>query len=323
MTDVSGRIAELHTLRDWLRHAVSRFNEAGLVYGHGTDCALDEAAFMILATLHLDLDTLDPWLDARLTISERKLLDAVIDARVATRKPAPYLVGLAEIRGRRFQVDERTIVPRSFIGELLCDRMDEGDEHFPPLPLTRPVARILDLCTGGGSLAVLSAQAFPEARVDAADISPAALEVAAKNVAAHGLEGRIELITSDLFSGLSDRRYDLILSNPPYVTDAAIAAFPPEHRAEPVLAHRGGADGLDIVRRILREAGRHLEPHGQIVVEIGDARDALDADYPALPFVWLETAISSGEVFALPAAALRSKRNEGSTAAKQARPAKG
>lgn len=305
MTTSSERIAELQTLRDWLRHAVSRFNAAGLAYGHGTDCALDEAAFMILASLHLDLDTLDPWLEARLTLAERSRLDALIEARVTTRKPAPYLVGVAAIRGRRFHVDERTIVPRSFLGELLCDRMDEGDEGFPPLPLAAPVTRILDLCTGGGSLAILAAEAFPEAEVDAVDVSAGALEVATRNVAAHGLENRVHLIVGDLFSGLGEQRYDLILSNPPYVTDAAMAAFPPEHRAEPPLAHCGGADGLDLVRRILEAAGRHLEPNGQIVVEIGQAREALEAAYPELAFLWLETATSEGEVFALPASALQ------------------
>lgn len=310
--DPNGRAADLHTIRDWLRYAVSRFNEAGLVYGHGTDCALDEAAFIILATLHLELDTLEPWLDARLTTSERARLDAVIEARVATRKPAPYLVGVACIRGRRFSVDERTIVPRSFIGELICDHMDDGTSEFPPLPVAVPPARILDLCTGGGSLAILLGLAFPEAQVDAADLSSGALEVARSNVAAHGLEARVRLIESDLFAALGDTRYDLIISNPPYVTDAAVAAFPPEHRAEPVLAHRGGPDGLDLVRRIVDAAGAHLTPDGQIVVEVGSGQPALVAAYPSLPFLWLDTAISSGEVFALPASALQGGGKRGS-----------
>lgn len=304
-TDGCGRLSELHTIRDWLRYSVSRFNAAGLAYGHGTDCALDEAAFLILATLHLDLDRLEPWLDARLTTAERAQLDAVIEARIATRKPAPYLVGIACIRGRRFVVDERTIVPRSFIGELICDYMDDGAPDFPPLTLAEPPVRILDLCTGGGSLAILAALAFPEAQVDAADLSATALEVARTNVAAFGLETRIRIVESDLFAVLGDARYDLIISNPPYVTDAAVAAFPPEHQAEPVLAHRGGPDGLTLVRRILESAGAHLAPNGQLIVEIGAAQPALVAAYPALPFVWLDTAISSGEVFALPAADLQ------------------
>jgi ribosomal protein L3 glutamine methyltransferase len=183
--------------------------------------------------------------------------------------------------------------------------MDEGELHFPPLPSDTPVRHVLDLCTGGGSLAILAALAYPEATVDAVDISPAALALAGDNVADYGLGDRIRLIEGDLFSPLGDRRYDLILSNPPYVTDAGVAAFPPEHRAEPELAHRAGSDGLDLVRRILAGAGRHLEPEGQIVIEVGQAGNALRASFPDLPFVWIETATSSGEVVALPASALQ------------------
>ncbi len=306
MSKCAGRLAELITVRDWLRYAVSRFNAAQLAYGHGTDRALDEAAFLILASLSLDVAELDPWLDARLTTPERKRLDDLIEARIATRKPAPYLVGVAYVRGRRFRVDERAIVPRSFVAELLCDRMDEGDEHFPPLPLGAPPSRILDLCTGGGSLAILAALAFPEASVDAVDLSAQALALARDNVADYGLGDRVRLLEGDLFAPLGDAKYDLIISNPPYVTDAAVASFPPEHRAEPELAHRGGADGLDIVRRVLAEAGRHLTPTGQIVVEVGQAGPALIKSYPDLPFVWLETATSTGEVAAIPASALQS-----------------
>jgi ribosomal protein L3 glutamine methyltransferase len=167
-----------------------------------------------------------------------------------------------------------------------------------------PARSVLDLCTGGGSLAILAALAFPDAVVDAVDLSPAALALAAENVAAYGLEGNVRLIQGDLFAPLAGRRYDLILSNPPYVTDAAMAAFPPEHKAEPVLAHAGGPDGLAIVRRILAEAGRHLAPGGQLVVEVGDGRAALEADRPDLPFAWIETATAKDEVFALPAEAL-------------------
>jgi ribosomal protein L3 glutamine methyltransferase len=304
MTGPRHHLEELVTLRDWLRYAVSRFNRAGLAYGHGTERALDEAAFIILVALELAPDELDPWLEARITRPERERIDGLIEARVATRKPAAYLVGVAYIRGRRFRCDERAIVPRSFIGELLCDRMDESPEHFPPLARRGPARSVLDLCTGGGSLAILAALAFPDAVVDAVDLSPAALALAAENVAAYGLEGNVRLIQGDLFAPLAGRRYDLILSNPPYVTDAAMAAFPPEHKAEPVLAHAGGPDGLAIVRRILAEAGRHLAPGGQLVVEVGDGRAALEADRPDLPFAWIETATAKDEVFALPAEAL-------------------
>ncbi|MDX2158060.1 MAG: 50S ribosomal protein L3 N(5)-glutamine methyltransferase [Hyphomicrobiaceae bacterium] len=305
MTESAGRLAELATLRDWLRFAVSRFNRAGLVYGHGTERALDEAAFIVLATLDLDPDDLDPWLDARLTPSERARLDAVIEARVATRRPAPYLVGRAYIRGHRFKCDPRAIVPRSFIGELLCDVLEEGPTHAPAFAVEAPPARILDLCTGGGSLAILAAMAFSGAVVDAVDISSEALALAAENVAAYGLGDRVRLIEGDLFGGLAEGRYDLIISNPPYVTDASVAAFPPEHRAEPVLAHAGGPDGLDIVRRILAEAGSHLEPHGRLVVEVGAGRNAVSASFPDLPFAWIDTTTATGEVLALPAASLQ------------------
>ena len=304
MTGTDDRLAALVTIRDWLRYAVSRFNAAGLVYGHGTERTLDEAAFIILAALDLDVAELDPWLDARLTTPERQLLAGLIDARITTRKPAPYLVGAAYIRDYRFRVDERAIVPRSLIGELLADRLDEGEQLFPPLPAKQPIERILDLCTGGGSLAILAALAFPGAHVDAVDISAPALALARENVQDYGLSTRIRLLEGDLFAPVGGQLYDLVLSNPPYVTDAAVAAFPPEYRAEPELAHRAGDDGLDLVRRILSDAGRHLAPGGQIVIEIGQSGPALEAAFPHLPMIWLDTATTSREVIALPASAL-------------------
>ncbi|MFV0298324.1 MAG: 50S ribosomal protein L3 N(5)-glutamine methyltransferase [Hyphomicrobiaceae bacterium] len=295
---------ELLTIRDWLRFAVSRFNAAGLHYGHGTVRALDEAAFIILTALNLGPDDLEPWLDARLTSEERSRLGALIGVRVSARTPASYLVKTAYIRGRRFICDERAIIPRSFIGELLCNRMDEDDDSFPPFPLPDPAERILDLCTGGGSLAILAAEAFPEAAIDAIDISPDALALAAENVALHGLEERINLIRSDLFAKVKGRRYDLILCNPPYVTDDNVAAFPPEYQAEPRLAHAGGADGLDLVKRILSQAAKHLEPEGQLVLEVGMAGEVLDDLYPDLLLVWIDTEVSEGEVFAISAEGL-------------------
>ena len=294
-------IAMLVTLRDWLRYAVSRFNAAGLAYGHGTADAVDEAAFLILETLHLPVDQLEPWLDARLTMPERQALAEMIEARITTRKPASYLTKSAYIRGHRFYVDERVIVPRSYIGELL----DGGLDDIVSEP--GAVSRILDLCTGGGSLAILAALAFPQAHVDAVDISADALEVAARNVADYGLGDRVTLHRSDLFTALEGRTYDLILSNPPYVTDAAVRLFPPEFKAEPVLAHAGGGDGLDLVRRILSQAGRHLTVGGQLVVEIGMGRAVLEAERPDLPFLWLDTEASDGEVFALSASELTAR----------------
>lgn len=314
------RLVELITLRDWLRFAVSRFNAAALCYGHGTDRALDEAAFIVLASLHLDPDDLDPWLDARLTRAERAVVDAAIEARIATRRPAPYITGCAYIRSHRFACDARAIVPRSFIAELICDAIEEGVEHFPPLPVAHPVRRVLDMCTGGGSLAILAALAWPEACVDAVDVSASALELAAVNVAAYDLEGRVRLLDGDLFDAVGDERYDLILSNPPYVTDANVASFPPEHRAEPLIAHAGGPDGLDIVRRILSGAGRHLRADGQLVVEVGDGRAALSEAFPGLPFVWVETRTAVGEVLALPASSLGPGRLEAAAPPRKARP---
>ncbi len=320
MDDWDEALAGLETVRDWLRYAVTRFGEAELVYGHGTSTALDEAAFIILECLGLDVAVLEPWLDAKLLPRERRRIAGLIRARIETRKPAPYLVGAAYIRGRRFVVDERAIIPRSYIAELLCDRMDEAEEAFPPFPLAAPVQRILDLCTGGGSLAILAAEAFPDAAVDAVDLSPDALALARINVERYGLGSRIDLIEGDLFAPLAGRIYDLVLTNPPYVTADAVSAFPPEYAAEPVLAHLGGTDGLDLARRILADAGRHLAPDGQIVLEVGMAAPDLMAAYPDLPFVALETAASAGEVLALPASALhRSPSASGKGAARRRR----
>jgi ribosomal protein L3 glutamine methyltransferase len=284
---------ELLTVRDWLRYAVSRFGEAGLVYGHGTATAFDEAAFLILHTLRLPIDQLAPWLDARLLPSERRALADIVERRISTRVPAPYLTNEAWIGGFSFYVDERVIVPRSYIGELI----GEGLGNLISDPGT--VRRILDLCTGSGCLAILAAHAFLDAKVDASDISRDALAVAERNVADYALEDRIELVVSDLLDGLTGRHYDLILANPPYVSEAAIAAFPPEYAAEPTAAHAGGGDGLDIVRRILKQAGDYLAPQGTLVVEIGTGREVLEHEYPSLPFLWLDTADSQGEVFAL------------------------
>lgn len=290
---------DLLSVRDWLRYGVSRFNEAKLVYGHGTETALDEAAFMILSTLHLAIDDIDPWLDARLTAAERAAVFHAIDQRVATRKPASYLTGVAYIAGNKFHVDERVIVPRSFIGELLTK-----DESLLTSAEPWRINRILDLCTGSGCLAILAALTFPNASVDAADISADALEVAKINIADYGLEDRIRPVKSDLFSALANERYDIIICNPPYVTSEAVAAFPPEYQAEPQVAHLGGEDGLDVIRRLIKEARAHLSPSGTLIVEVGQANETVEAEYPDTDFMWLDTEGSEGEVFSLPASAL-------------------
>ncbi|WP_207481503.1 50S ribosomal protein L3 N(5)-glutamine methyltransferase [Arenibaculum pallidiluteum] len=294
--DPAAAAAELLTVRDFLRHAVSRFSEAGLVHGHGATTALDEAAFLVLETLSLPIDQLDPWLDARLTAPERARLAEVIDARVRTRKPAAYLTRRAYIQGVPFYVDERVIVPRSFIGELLFSDLFGGDD-FTLVEDPSSVRRVLDLCTGSGCLAILAARVFPEAEIDAVDLSAAALDVARINLAEHGLEDRITLHQGDLFGPVAGRRYDLIITNPPYVDAEAMAALPEEYRHEPSMALAGGEDGLDIVHGILEGAAAHLTPSGGLLCEIGTGREVLEAAHPRLDFLWLETAESYGEVF--------------------------
>ncbi len=290
-------IEGLVTVRDWLRFAVSQFSRAGLVYGHGTDNATDEAAFLMLTSLDLPIDSLEPWLDCRLAKGERAQILDLFERRIATRKPASYLTNTAWIQGRRFYVDERVIVPRSFIGELICENSLTAAVGNP-----EDVRHVLELCTGSGCLAVLAADAFPFAAVDACDLSLDALDVARRNVRDYGLEDRISLIASDLFDAIPATRYDLIIANPPYVTSDAVANFPPEYRAEPVMAHEGGADGLDLVHRILKDAPRFLSANGALIVEIGQAREALEAARPDLQFMWLDTELSEGEVFVLQAA---------------------
>lgn len=292
---------ELASIRDWLRWGVTQFERAGVVYGHGTDNAMDETAFLILSSLSLPIGDIVPWLDCRLTRPERNALRDLIEARIATRKPAAYLTKSAWIGGYKFYVDERTIIPRSYIGELLlrdglASLIDEADA----------ISNVLDLCTGSGCLAILAAHAFSNAAVTAIDVSEDALDVARINVATYELQDRITLLRSDLFDAIPQQRFDLILVNPPYVTSAAVEAFSPEYRAEPELAHKGGADGLDLVRRILADARGYLNDAGVLVVEVGQAREALEAAYPDLPFFWLDTENSEGEVFALVAQDLAS-----------------
>ncbi len=301
MADADERLELFATPRDWLRYAVARFRAENLAFGHGATTAIDEAAYLILEGLHLPIDTLDPFLDARLLRGERQRLEALIEARATTRKPAADLLGRAYIQGVPFHVDERVIVPRSFIGELLMTGLAEGAELVGD-PET--ISRVLDLCAGGGSLAILAARVFPEATIDAADLSADALDVAKRNVEEHGLSARIRLLQGDLFQPVEGERYDLILANPPYVDAEAVAAFPPEYAAEPRMAHLGGEDGLDIVRRILAEAPKHLTPRGALICEVGRGRDLLVRDCPKLPFVWLDTEESEGEVFLLRASDL-------------------
>ncbi len=280
----------LDTLGEIFRFAASRFRAARLAYGHGTTNAHDEAAFLVLEGLRLPIDRLEPYLDLRPTAAERARLLTLIDARIALRLPAPYLLGAAYMHGVRFHSDRRALIPRSFIGDMLADGV-------LPISDAGKVRRVLDLCTGSGCLAILAALVFPRARIDAADLSAGALALARRNVASHRLGDRIALHRGDLFAPLQGERYDLILSNPPYVDARGMAKLPPEYRHEPRLALAAGDDGLDLVRRILAEAPRHLTKDGALICEIGRGRRNLEAAFPNLPFLWLDTEQSEGEVF--------------------------
>ena len=294
---------ELVTLLDFVRYAVSRFVAADLTFAHGTTDPVAEAAFLVCEALHLHPDQFEPFATARVTAVEARQILDLIGRRVTTAKPAAYLVNKIYMRGLPFYVDERVIVPRSFIGEIL-DTHFGGETGDDGVALIDPfgVDTVLDLCTGSGCLAILAARHFPNARVDAVDVSTDALEVAARNVAEHGLEDRVRLFGGDLFAPLGAERYDLIISNPPYVDAEGMAALPRECRAEPRIAFDGGADGLDIVRRILNEAPRHLAPAGGLLCEIGRGRDNLEAALPQLPLLWLDSEHSEGEVFWIAAA---------------------
>jgi ribosomal protein L3 glutamine methyltransferase len=291
---------ELRTLRDFLRYAVSRFRAAKLEHGHGVTSAHDEAAFLMLEALHLPVDVLDPYLDARLTAPECERLHGLIEARITTRKPACYLVNAAYLGPFRFFVDERVIVPRSYLAEIML-KQGLNDVLYDGTLAQRlentSNFRVLDLCTGSGCLAIVAAHCFPEASIDAVDLSPEALEVARINVNEYKLEDRIELIHSNLFKSLHRRKYDLIITNPPYVSAAEVAGFPQEYAAEPEMAHLGGDDGMDLVRRILKDAKKHLTPGGGLLCEIGLGREIIEAEYPEIPFLWLDTEESEGEVF--------------------------
>ncbi len=280
----------LDTLGDLFRFAVRRFRAARLAYGHGTTTAVDEAAFLLLEGLRLPIHNIDPWLALRPTPAEKARLLTLIDARISLRLPAPYLVGAAYMHGVRFHVDRRALIPRSFIGDMLV-------AGALPIADARKVRRVLDLCTGSGCLAILAALAFPAATVDAVDLSRGALALARRNVATHRLGDRITLHHGDLFAPLAGQRYDLIISNPPYVDARGMDRLPPEFRHEPRMALAAGKDGLDLVHRILAEGPKHLTKQGALLCELGRGRKPLERAYPHTTFVWLDTELSQGEVF--------------------------
>lgn len=284
----------LKTIRDILRYAVTAFNKAGLAHGHGASTALDEAAFIILESLKLPIHDINPWLDARLTADERAELLELIERRIVSRQPAAYLLKRCYMQGVGFYVDERVIVPRSYIGELLAkDLLRDLEVDFAG------AGKVLDLCTGSGCLAVLAAAKFPYAHIHASDISEDALAVAQINVEMHGLEERISLHHGNLFTPLGKIKFDFIIANPPYVAAAEVAAFPPEYKAEPQLAHLGGKDGFDLVRQILRAAPHHLNHGGGLLCEVGTGAEILEMEFPDLDFFWLDTEEAEGEVFYL------------------------
>ncbi len=292
--------SELSTVRDLWRYAISRFNKAGLFFGHGSSDALDEAAYLILHTLRLPLDKLDPFLDARLLQEEVEEVLAVIARRSDAREPAAYITQEAWLGEYRFYVDERALVPRSFIAELIPQQF--GPWIVDPFA----IAEILELCTGSGCLSILLADAFPAAHVDAVDISTAALAVAARNVQDYELNDRISLVESDLYHALLPKRYDIIVVNPPYVNDASMNKLPREYGHEPKIALAGGKDGMDVVHRILAGAIERLKADGVLIVEIGNERAHAEAAFPTLEMTWLTTSAGDDMVFLVTAKQLQS-----------------
>ena len=292
---------ELTTLRDWVRWGASRFNAAGLYFGHGTDNALDEALALLLHALHLDHALPADYLDACVTAEEASAIAALYRRRIDERIPAAYLTGKASFAGLEFLIDRSVLIPRSPIAELI-------GEGFAPWLDAGHVGSVLDLCCGSGCIGIACAYAFPQALVDLADISSEALDVAARNVELHALEARVRTLKSDVYRGLDGERYDLIVSNPPYVSSAEMLALPEEYRHEPVLALAAGDDGMDVVSRMLVEAADYLRPGGIMVVEVGASAELLMARYPNVPFLWLDFEHGGDGVFLLTAEQLEEYR---------------
>ncbi len=288
----------LTTILDFIRWGASRFNQAGLYFGHGTECAIDEAAALVLHTLHLPHDLHPSWLQSRMTQTERDQVAALIQKRIETRIPLPYLLGEAWFAGLAFKVNPHVLIPRSPIAELI-------ENGFSPWLELEGEARVLDLCCGSGCIGIATAVFMPDCGVDLVDISADALAVCEENIQLHGVSDRVQAIRSDLFDALPGRSYDLILSNPPYVGEREMAALPEEYRHEPVLALQAEDEGLEIVKRILRQAPNHLAPEGILIVEVGNSADLLQQRYPEIPFVWLAFERGGSGVFLLSADTLR------------------
>ena len=294
-------LTELETIRDYIRYAISRFQESGLYYGHGTDNVRDEAYCLIWHCLHLPHSISSEMLDARLLPREREAIYKLVQRRVQERIPLAYLTNEAWFAELPFYVDERVLVPRSPIAELI-------ENHFQPWIDADRVNSILDLCTGSGCIAIACAKAFPEAKVDASDLSPDALAVAKKNALRHHVENQVILHESDLFHSLKNKKYDIIVSNPPYVSAEEMTTLPSEYNHEPALGLVSGSLGLDCALRILKEAEQHLNPQGILIVEVGNSEEALSLELPSLPFTWLEFQRGGGGVFLLTAEQLHEHR---------------
>ncbi|MCE7887190.1 MAG: 50S ribosomal protein L3 N(5)-glutamine methyltransferase [Alphaproteobacteria bacterium PRO2] len=284
----------MKTLGQVIENAAERFDEAGLVFGHGTDNSFDEAAFIAMEALGYPVDAvLEEIWPRELTKAEEENIESLVKTRIEKRIPAPYLFNKTYLQGLPFYVDERVIVPRSFIAELI-----NHEDGFEPPGFPKQIKNVLDLCTGSGCLAILAAHVYPEAHIDAVELSPGAFEVAKRNVKEHGLEDCITLYNGDLFEPLEGKKYDLIITNPPYVDQAGMDDLPPEHKFEPEMAlGLCGEDGLDIVRRIMEQAPAHLTEKGGLLCEIGRGKDNVEKAWPHLPFLWLETENSEGEVY--------------------------
>lgn len=290
-------------MRDFIRWAASSFNHAELYFGHGTDNAWDEAFYLVLGALHLPANTDSAVLDARLTGDEKEQVSGLIDRRIKDRVPTAYLINEAWFAGLAFYIDERVLIPRSPIAEVI-------ENGFSPWLVGDEVSRILDMGTGSGCIGIACAKLFPAANVDLVDISPSALEVAQKNVKRHGLESRVMLYKSDLFSDMPNVIYDLIVTNPPYVESEELIDVPAEYTHEPTLALEAGADGLDSITKILARAGEFLSEYGVLVAEVGKSRPNLEQAYANVPFLWLDLERGGDGVFVLTAAQLQQHKDQ-------------
>jgi ribosomal protein L3 glutamine methyltransferase len=291
--------APANSIAEFYETAVTQLENAGLCFGHGCTCAEDEVAWLLSATLDIPFDELDKaWSDA-LTAEQRATLTQRLNERCDTKTPLAYILGEAWLGPYIFKIDRRVIVPRSFIAELLMDDLS------PWVQNPEAITRVADICTGSSCLAILSALHFPNSQVDAVDLSPEALEVARINVDLYGLEDRLKLHQGDLMAPVLDQKYDIIISNPPYVDAAAMDSLPGEYRHEPEMALAGGKDGLDLVHTLMRQAAQTLNPGGWLIVEIGHNKDVMSATYPNLPLVWLDTDGGSDFVFLIDQASLK------------------